>query len=116
MADRSGYSHFAGIVVSDDVVGTGQPTGYTNATTIEGAAAEASSQIANWYAGVANDPYYAGDRPETHAIYLYNANQNQGYLVADLDHNGSYETGIVFTGLSIEAFHAHYELVPESLA
>jgi Ca2+-binding RTX toxin-like protein len=116
MADRSGYSHFAGIVVNDDVVGAGQPTGYTNATSIEGAAAEASSQVAHWYAGVANDPSYAGDRPETHAIYLYNAAQNQGYLVADLDHNGSYETGIVFTGLSIEAFQAHYELVPESLA
>ncbi|CAN0453885.1 unnamed protein product, partial [Phaeothamnion confervicola] len=67
------------IDVSSDVIGTGMAATYTNATSIEGAAAEAGT-------------------PQTHAIYLYNAAQDQGYLVLDLDVNGSYETGRILAG------------------
>ena len=83
------------IGLSRDVLGdASRPTGYTSATTIEGAAAEAASQIANYYGDANND-----NSPWTHAIYLYNAAQDQGYLAIDMDMDGSYETGIVFAHL-----------------
>ena len=78
------------------------PSTYTNATTIEGAAAEAGTQIANWYAADADD-----QRPQSHAIYLYNAAQDQGYLAMDMDLDGSYETGVIFVGVSVEEFDDH---------
>jgi hypothetical protein len=109
------YTYGAGIVVSGDVVGAGSPTAYTDATTIEDAAAEAAWQIANWYAERSDDPVFQNAPPQTHAIYLYNASQDQGYLAIDMDIDGSFETGVIFPGLSIEKYYAIYSLVPDSL-
>ncbi len=116
------WDHMSVIVVTPDVVGTGPATGYTNATTIEDAAAEAGWQIANWNAekiadlnAGRSDNFYSEDVFRTHAVYLYNAAQDQGYLAIDMDVDGSYETGIIFTGLSLEEYEQHYYLIADDM-
>ena len=99
---RDGMPGLVGIQLHSDALGAYVPSTYTNATTIEGAAAQAGAQLANWYAAHSDD-----GRPQSHAIYLYNAAQDQGYLAIDMDLNGSYETGIVFAGVSLEEFRDH---------
>jgi RTX calcium-binding nonapeptide repeat (4 copies) len=96
---RDGMTQLVGIRLHSDALGAYVPSTYTNATTIEGAADEAGTQVANWYAAHSDD-----DRPQSHAIYLYNAAQDQGYLVIDMDLDGSYETGVIFAGVSVEEF------------
>jgi hypothetical protein len=97
-----GMPGLVGIHVHTDAIGAYVPSTFTFATTIEGAAAEASAQIANWYAAHSDD-----DRPQSHAIYLYNVAQDQGFLTMDMDLDGSYETGVVFAGVSVEEFQDH---------
>ena len=105
-----GMPGLVGIFVHGDVKGAYIPSTYTNATTIEGAAAEAGTQIANWYAADADD-----ERPQSHAIYLYNAAQDQGYLAMDMDLDGSYETGVIFVGVSVEEFDDHVVILDADL-
>jgi Ca2+-binding RTX toxin-like protein len=111
-----GSQHVSFIQVSGDVLGGGMPVGYTNATSIEGAATEAGRQIASYYA--ANATYLAdsvNEYGQTHGVYLYNATQDRGYLLLDLDVNGSYETGVIFEGESIAEFNANYVLIDQSV-